>query len=240
MTEKIRALIVDDEPTAREILKTHLQAIPFVNVLDEFKNATEALEYLKINPVDLIFLDINMPGVSGLSFAKLIQKEVKIIFTTAHREYAVEGFELEAVDYLLKPISFDRLLQAVYKCTSGKAEKLQRNQPTQTDITTNDFVFVRADRKMIKIDFEDLIYVESLSDYIKIHTHRETHVTRETISNFESKLPPDQFLRIHRSFIVAASAIKAYTAEHIEIEGETLPISRSYRDTVVKFLAKYE
>ena len=240
MTEKIRALIVDDEPTAREILKTHLQAIPFVNVLDEFKNATEALAYLKINPVDLIFLDINMPGVSGLSFAKLIKKEVKLIFTTAHREYAVEGFELEAVDYLLKPISFDRLLQAVYKCTSGKAEKLQRNQPTQTDITTNDFVFVRADRKMIKIDFEDLIYVESLSDYIKIHTQRETHVTRETISNFGSKLPPDQFLRIHRSFIVAASAIKAYTAEHIEIEGETLPISRSYRDTVVKFLAKYE
>ena len=240
MTETLRALIVDDEPTAREILKTHLRAIPFVKVLDAFKNATEALDYLKSNAVDLIFLDINMPGVNGLSFAKLIQKEVKLIFTTAHREYAVEGFELEAIDYLLKPISFDRLLQAVYKCTSGKAETLQKTQPTQTDFTTNDFVFVRADRKMIKIDFDQLIYVESLSDYIKIHTQAETFVTRETISNFESKLPPTEFLRIHRSFIVAASAIKAYTAEHIELHDQTLPISRSYRDGVVKFLAKYE
>ena len=240
MTETLRALIVDDEPTAREILKTHLRAIPFVKVLDAFKNATEALDYLKSNAVDLIFLDINMPGVNGLSFAKLIQKEVKLIFTTAHREYAVEGFELEAIDYLLKPISFDRLLQAVYKCSTSKAETPQKTQPIQTDFTTNDFVFVRADRKMIKIDFDQLIYVESLSDYIKIHTQAETFVTRETISNFESKLPPTEFLRIHRSFIVAASAIKAYTAEHIELHDQTLPISRSYRDGVVKFLAKYE
>ena len=181
-----------------------------------------------------------MPGVSGLSFAKLIQKDVKLIFTTAHREYAVEGFELEAVDYLLKPISFDRLLQAVYKCTSGNAETPQHSQPAQYDTTTNNFVFVRADRKMMKIDFDQLLYVESLSDYIKIHTQSETIVTRETISNFESKLSPTEFLRIHRSFIVAASAIKAYTAEHIEIHEQTLPISRSYRDAVLNFLTKYE
>ncbi|MAW94877.1 MULTISPECIES: LytTR family DNA-binding domain-containing protein [unclassified Leeuwenhoekiella] len=240
MTNKLLALIVDDEPAAREILRTHLQRIPEVEIQGEFKNAIDALSFLKNNPADIVFLDINMPEVTGLSFAKLVQKELQVIFTTAHREYAVEGFELQAVDYLLKPISFDRLLQAVYKCTGKQAEKQTAEKTVELDKAPNPFVFVRADRKMIKIDFEDLIYVESLSDYIKIHTQTETHVTRETISNFESKLPPDQFLRIHRSFIVAASAIKAYTSEHIEIEGETLPISRSYRDAVIQFLAKYE
>ncbi|PHR87810.1 MAG: DNA-binding response regulator [Leeuwenhoekiella sp.] len=240
MTEKLLALIVDDEPAAREILRMHLQRIPEVAIQGEFKNAIDALSFLKNNPADLVFLDINMPEVTGLSFAKLVQKELQVIFTTAHREYAVEGFELQAVDYLLKPISFERLVQAVYKCTGRQSEKQTPEKPLELDKTANPFVFVRSDRKMIKIDFDEIIYVESLSDYIKIHTQTETHVTRETISNFESKLPPDQFLRIHRSFIVAASAIKAYTAEHIEIEGETLPISRSYRDAVVNFLAKYE
>ncbi len=240
MTKKLNVILVDDEPAAREILRTHLNRIPGVIIQDEFKNAIDALSYLKDHLADLVFLDINMPEVSGLSFAKLVQKDIQIVFTTAHREYAVEGFELQAVDYLLKPISFERLLQAIHKC-SGNLEKTQHIvKPLDLEKATNPFVFIRADRKMIKIDFDELVYVESLSDYIKIHTQSETHVTRETISNFESKLPPDRFLRIHRSFIVAASAIKAYTAEHIEIENETLPISRSYRDTVVQFLAKYE
>ena len=122
MTNKLLALIVDDEPAAREILRTHLQRIPEVEIQGEFKNAIDALSFLKNNPADIVFLDINMPEVTGLSFAKLVQKELQVIFTTAHREYAVEGFELQAVDYLLKPISFDRLLQAVYKCTGKQAD----------------------------------------------------------------------------------------------------------------------
>ncbi len=240
MSKILNAIIVDDEPTAREILNTHLQQITWVKVLGAFKNASDALDFLNQKTVDLVFLDINMPRVSGLSFAKLVQKELKIIFTTAHREYAVEGFELNAVDYLLKPISFDRLLQAVYKCTNQKAEAIPQMHVPEHEFSNSNFVFIRADRKMVKIDFEHIIYVESLSDYIKIHTTTDTQVTRETISNFESKLPQHQFLRIHRSFIVAAAAIKAYTAEYVEIKDQTLPISRSYRDAVMKFLSKYE
>ncbi|RXG16822.1 LytR/AlgR family response regulator transcription factor [Leeuwenhoekiella aestuarii] len=239
MSKPIKAIIVDDEPTAREILITHLKNIALIHIEEEFKNALEALYFLKTNTVDIIFLDINMPEVSGLSLGKLVQKETKLIFTTAHREYAVEGFELQAVDYLLKPISFDRLLQAVYKCVGQNVEQ-QQKELIIAEEDANNFVFIRSDRKMIKIDFSELLYVESLSDYIKIHTQTQTHVTRETISNFEAKLPVNQFIRIHRSFIIAASAIKAYTAEHIEIKSKTLPISRSYRDSVLKFLTKYE
>ncbi|RXG16128.1 LytTR family two component transcriptional regulator [Leeuwenhoekiella aestuarii] len=239
MSKPLKAIIVDDEPTAREILITHLKNIALIHIEEEFKNALEALYFLKTNTVDIIFLDINMPEVSGLSLGKLVQKETKLIFTTAHREYAVEGFELQAVDYLLKPISFDRLLQAVYKCVGQNVEQ-QQKELIIAEEDANNFVFIRSDRKMIKIDFSELLYVESLSDYIKIHTQTQTHVTRETISNFEAKLPVNQFIRIHRSFIIAASAIKAYTAEHIEIKSKTLPISRSYRDSVLKFLTKYE
>ncbi|MFD2827458.1 LytR/AlgR family response regulator transcription factor [Leeuwenhoekiella polynyae] len=239
MSKQLKAIIVDDEPTAREILRTHLKNIALIHIEGEFKNALEALYFLKTNTVDIIFLDINMPEVSGLSLGKLIQKEIKLIFTTAHREYALEGFELQAVDYLLKPISFDRLLQAVYKCVGQDVEQQQKELIIAKE-DANNFVFIRSDRKMIKIDFSELLYVESLSDYIKIHTQTQTHVTRETISNFEAKLPVNQFIRIHRSFIIAASAIKAYTAEHIELKSKTLPISRSYRDSVLKFLTKYE
>ena len=239
MSKQLKAILVDDEPTAREILRTHLKNIAIVDILGEFKNALEALYFLKTNPVDIIFLYINMPEVSGLSLGKLVQKETQLIFTTAHREYAVEGFELEAVDYLLKPISFDRLVQAVYKCVGETINPEPVALTTETE-DVNNFVFIRADRKMIKIEFDQIIYVESLSDYIKIHTKNQTHVTRETISNFEAKLPTNQFIRIHRSFITAASAIKAYTAEHIELDSQTLPISRSYRDSVLKFLTKYE
>ncbi|MEH6658209.1 LytTR family DNA-binding domain-containing protein [Leeuwenhoekiella marinoflava] len=237
MSKQLKAIIVDDEPTAREILRTHLKNIALVHIEEEFKNALEALYFLKTNAVDIIFLDINMPEVSGLSLGKLVQKETKLIFTTAHREYAVEGFELQAVDYLLKPISLDRLLQAVYKCVGQEVEQHQKESIIEEE-DANNFVFIRSDRKMIKIDFNELLYVESLSDYIKIHTKTQTHITRETISNFEAKLPVNQFIRIHRSFIIAASAIKAYTAEHIELKSQTLPISRSYRDSVLKFLTK--
>ena len=239
MHKKLTAIIVDDEPTARAILLTHLRQIPLVEVLGDFKNAIEALTFLKNQSVDVVFLDINMPEVTGLSLGKLVHNDVKIVFTTAHREYAVEGFELQAVDYLLKPISFDRLLQAVYKCL-GETVKTEPVSLSIEKEAQNDFVFIRADRKMIKVEFDQIIYVESLSDYIKIHTPTATLTTRETISNFEAKLPVKEFLRIHRSFIVAASAIKAYTNEHVELEEKSLPISRSYKEAVLDVLSRYE
>jgi DNA-binding LytR/AlgR family response regulator len=184
-----------------------------------------------------VFLDINMPEISGISFAKSINKDIKVIFTTAYRDYAVEGFELKAVDYLLKPISFERLQKAIdtYFDIYGT---ITETTPVVQDISN--FMFVRSDRKMIKIDYACIRYIESYSDYIKIHTESDTIVTRETISAIEAKLPKQQFLRIHRSYIIAISYIQSFTNEYITIHKKALPISRSYKKDVLLHLEKFQ
>jgi DNA-binding LytR/AlgR family response regulator len=168
-----------------------------------------------------------MPEISGLSLAKIIFKKSQIIFTTAYREYAIDGFNLNVVDYLLKPIGFDRFLQAIQKVVVPESAE-----------NNNDFMFVRSDRKMVKIDFNSILYIESLSDYLKIFTTEKTIVIRETISSLEEKLPSKNFIRIHRSFIVSLKNISSYTNEFIEINQKALPISRSYKESVLQKLAK--
>ena len=235
MTDTIQCIIVDDEPIAREILENHLLKIDKINVVASCKNAIEAFNEINSKKVDLIFLDINMPEISGLSFAKTINKNIKVIFTTAYREYAVDGFDLKAVDYLLKPISFERLLQAVNKyldestsdTIESKFEIIQEK---------SDFIFVRSDRKMMKINFSDINYIESLSDYIKIHIENSVIVTRETITCIEAKLPKNDFIRIHRSFIVSMNKIDSFTNEFIEVNKKAIPISRSYKKVVLNRL----
>jgi len=232
MTETIQCIIVDDEPIAREILENHLQKINKINVVATCKNAIEAFNEINSKKVDLIFLDINMPEISGLSFAKTINKNIKVIFTTAYREYAVDGFDLQAVDYLLKPISFERLLQSVNKY-------LGENSPVIIDAAkeiiheTNDFIFVRSDRKMIKINFSDINYIESFSDYIKIYIENSVVITRETITSIEAKLPKNDFIRIHRSFIVSIDKIGSFTNEFVEVNNKAITISRSYKKDVL-------
>jgi len=232
----ISCIIVDDEPVARDIIAEHLSKINNVNIVSSCSNAIEAFNCLNNHNIDLIFLDINMPEISGISFAKAINKDIKIIFTTAYRDYAVEGFELHAVDYLLKPISFNRLLQAVttYFNIYSVKETLEK-----TELNQHDFMFVRADRRMIKIDFNAIIYIESYSDYIKIHLQNETIVTRETISAIEAKLPHHSFLRIHRSFIIALKHISSFTNEEVTIKNVSLTISRSYKKQVLEILEKF-
>jgi len=235
MAKTINCIIVDDEPVAREILENHLLKIEAINIVATCKNAIEAFNELNSSAIDLVFLDINMPEISGLSFAKSINKNIKVIFTTAYREYAVDGFNLQAVDYLLKPISFERLLQAVNKyldeniSVSNEVEKVVKEDQS-------DFIFVRSDRKMIKINFSEITYIESFSDYIKIHLEDKTIVTRETISNIEAKLPQKDFLRIHRSYIVSISKIDSFTNEFIEVKKKAHPISRSYKKDVLNRL----
>ena len=238
MANKISCIIVDDEPTAREIIAAHLERIKHVKVLGSCESAVEAFGLINTNKVDLIFLDINMPEISGLSFARSINPEIKIIFTTAYREYAVDGFDLQAVDYLLKPISFERLLRAV-NTFSNIHLKTGEQQFSSEKKEQQDFMFVRADRKMIRINFEDICYVESLSDYLKIHTHSGSIVIRETISNIEKELPDQKFIRIHRSFIVSLAALDSYTNEHLEVAGKALPISRSYKSSVLAQLERW-
>ena len=237
MLDIVQCLIVDDEPVAREILENHLEKIDSVKVVGNCKNALEAFNKINSEKVDLIFLDINMPEISGLSFAKSINKNIKIIFTTAYREYAVDGFDLQAVDYLLKPISFERLLQAINKYLNEN-HSTQNQKSEEIIAEKSDFIFVRSDRKMIKINFCEINFIESLSDYIKIHLKDKTIITRETISNIEAKLPKNEFIRTHRSFIVSLKSIDSFTNEYLEIGNQEIPISRSYKNEVIKRLER--
>lgn len=229
MSERIHCIIVDDEPIARDILKGHLDKIDRINVVASCKNALEAFRAINDHPVDLVFLDINMPEIDGLAFARSMTRQIKVIFTTAYREYAVDGFDLRAVDYLLKPISFERLLQSInkYLDESQPAAHIVRQELIPEE---DDSIYVRSDRKMIRIRFPEIRYLESIGDYIKIHLHDKTVVTRETMTNLEAKLPGNEFIRIHRSFLVARKAVDSFTAEFVEIKGIQLPVSRGYKD----------
>ena len=227
MKHKLKCVIVDDEPIALEILTSYIDKTGQLELIKSCKNASETLVFMQENTADLYFLDINMPEITGLSLAKIIDKKAKVIFTTAYREYAVDGFNLQAVDYLLKPISYDRFLQAIQKII-----------PSKTAENKVDFMFVRSERKMVKINFDTILYIESLSDYVKIITPQKTIVTRENISSLEEKLAHDNFIRIHRSYIVSITKMTSYTNEFIEIENKALPISRSYKESVLQKLAE--
>ena len=237
MSDRIKCIIVDDEPVALDIMENHLSKIEKIEIVGRCRNATEAFNLMNTHNTDLIFLDINMPGITGISFAKSINKDIKIIFTTAYREYAVEGFDLHAVDYLLKPISFDRLLDAVNNFQKVHLDPSVSKLKTES---SPDFIFVKIDRKMFKIDFSKILWIESLSDYLKIQTIDGSKVTRETISSIEMKLPSSKFLRIHRSFIIAIDQIESYSNEEVIIQNKSLPISRTYKEQVIKTLEAFQ
>jgi len=232
----ISCIIVDDEAMAREVIATHLSKIDNINIIATCNNAIEAFNCINNHNIELVFLDINMPGISGISFAKSINKNIKIIFTTAYRDYAVEGFELQAVDYLLKPISFERLLKSIDTYFEVYSTPFK---PAKEQLESSNFIFVRSERIMVKIDFDAIIYIESYSDYIKIHLKHKTIITRETISAIEAKIPKHLFVRIHRSYIISLNNISSFTNEHITISGQSLPISRSYKKEVLNLLERY-
>lgn len=236
MSDKVTCMIVDDEPMAREIISSFVGKIHNLELVVTCKNVSEAFSVLQKESIQLIFLDINMPDISGLSLAKSIQHKSQVIFTTAYREYAIEGFDLQAVDYLLKPISFDRFLKAVQKYFDLHVSKEIIKQEIVSEAKETS-IFVRSDRKMVKVRFKEINYIESLSDYVKIFTDKETIITRETISNIESKLPSNEFLRTHRSYIVSMPKIDSFTNEFLELDKKAIPISRSYKENVLQKLA---
>ncbi len=225
MSNQLKCVVVDDEPMAREILSSYIEKTPNLQLVKSCKDASEALMFMQENSVDVFFLDINMPEITGVSLAKIIKNKAKIIFTTAYRDYAIEGFNLNVIDYLLKPFSFERFMEAVAKVSIKEIT------------SSKDFIFVRADRKMVKVDFTSILYIESLSDYVKIYTKEQTIVTRENISTLSNTLPKNLFLRIHRSFIISIQQITSYTNEFIELNDKALPISRSYKESVLQKLA---
>jgi DNA-binding LytR/AlgR family response regulator len=235
---KIRCVVIDDEPLAREILKQHIAGVEALTLAGTCSNAVEAISFLKEHSVDLLFLDIQMPQLLGTNFIRTLKNPPKVIFTTAYRKYAIEGFELDAVDYILKPISFERFLKAVNKV-------LQMNfKPEQDAVTpkenhtepTNSFLYFRADRKMVKVFFRDILFIESLKDYIKIVTLSKNIVTKYVLSTLEEMLPASEFLRIHKSYIAAINKIESYNADSIHIAKHELPIGRLYKYDVTRVL----
>ena len=231
----IRCLIVDDEPPAREIIRRYIEQVSSLQLTGECGNAIQAFTFLQQQPVDLLFLDIRMPQLNGNDFLKTLKNPPKVIFTTAYSEYAVEGYELDAVDYLLKPVPFERFLKAVnkaYQMTAGKHES-----PAMTEETRNDsFVYFRADRKMVKVMLDDILYIESMKDYIKVITKTGTIITKQSISSVEAMLPDRKFIRTHRSFIVSLDKIKSFTSELIDIAATEVPVGKLYRNAVMKVL----
>jgi DNA-binding LytR/AlgR family response regulator len=232
----IKCLIVDDEPLARDVIRRYIEKVPLLQVAGECGNAIEALMFLHNEAVDLIFLDIRMPQLTGTEFAKALLYKTKIIFTTAFKEYAIEGFELDAIDYLLKPIRFDRFLRAITKAFPQKSGEL--NGTPNIDLAnkknTSDFIYLKADRKMVKVLLDDILYIESARDYLKVFTQNHSILTRQTISSIEAMLSENEFIRIHRSYIVSIRKIDSFTHETVEIGNKELPIGKFYLNSFLK------
>ncbi|MBD0352230.1 MAG: response regulator transcription factor [Bacteroidota bacterium] len=235
---KIRCLVIDDEPLAREILKQHIAGVEALELTGTCSNAVEAVSFLKQHPVDLLFLDIQMPQLLGTNFIRTLKNPPKTIFTTAYRKYAIEGFELDAVDYILKPISFERFLKAVNKVLQMAFTTMQPSSPPKEaqNEPANSFLYFRADRKMVKVFFRDILFIEGLKDYIKIVTDSKTIVTKYVLSTLEEMLPASEFLRIHKSYIIAIHKIESFNADTVQMAKHELPIGRLYKFDVSRVL----
>ena len=235
-SKKIKCLVIDDEPPARDILKKYIAGIDLLHLAGECSNAVETLSFLQNNAVDLLFLDIKMPHILGTSFLRTLKNPPRVIFTTAFRKYAIEGFDLNAVDFLLKPISFERFLQAVNKVmqldihVAGKSNAL----PDALTEQSNPFLYFRADRKMVKVFLEDILFVESLKDYIKVVTDQKVIISKQSISSLEEMLPKESFVRVHRSYIISINKIDSYNTDIIEIGKKEIPIGRLYKQHVME------
>lgn len=228
---KIKTLIVDDEPHAIDVIEKYVQNFPEIELVARCSNAIQAFQLLQQSKIDLIFLDIKMPGLMGTDLIRSLKYPPKVIFTTAYQDYALQGFDLNAVDYLLKPIPFDRFLKAMdkvfdlYKVNPNKISIAQQPAEQKTDV----FLYLRVERKMVKVNVGDIYWIESLKDYIKVVLKDKVLISKQKISLLEELLPEDKFVRIHRSFIVSMNKIDGYHSYSIDVLGKELPIGRNYK-----------
>ena len=249
---KLNCLIVDDEPLAQEVLVAHIAKIPSLNLVQQSSNGMEAFEALHKNHIDLIFLDINMPVVSGLNFLRSLKDPPAVILTTAYTEYALEGYELDVVDYLLKPVPFDRFFKAVKKAAqqlnqSGRKVPLIQDEPAlqlpaatvNVNAQEKNYFFIKADGKLIKVNYADIRYIEGMKNYLKIHTVNQTIVTHHTMKAMEEQLPYDKFMRVHKSYIIALNAIKAIEGNiiHLDMDKAEIPLGNSFREALLAVVA---
>ena len=225
---KVKCIIVEDEPLAVKILSEYVSQVPFLELQGTFKDAILATDFLRDNHIDLMFLDIHLPKLKGMAFLKTITHPPAVIITTAYHQYAVEGYDLNVTDYLLKPFEFERFLIAVNKVKTTKRE----TQRLPESHETKDYLFLSVQKKKVKILFSEIVYVESQREYIKIVTTKSAFVSKMSTHEIEAILPTSLFKRIHRSFIVSISKVDSYTAESVEVNGVSIPVGRGYRDSI--------
>jgi DNA-binding LytR/AlgR family response regulator len=235
--KKISCAVIDDEPIAREILEDFIAQDDRLSLQGNYKNAKEALKGIMIQPVELVFLDINMPGLTGFQFLKTMTNPPAVIFTTAYREHAMEGFEANAIDYLLKPIAIERFLLSVNKAWKFLRSSVSELREVIPNADTNDFFFVKADGGLVKVFFANILFIEALKEYVKIVTKDRSVITYHTISGLEEKLPAGKFYRIHRSYLVNIKAITSIEGFIVKIDKHELPVSRTERDAFVELIA---
>ena len=224
----VSCIIVEDEPLAAKVLSEYISQVPFLRLEGTFKDAILATEYLRDNTVDLIFLDIHLPKLKGMAFLKTVSHPPAVIVTTAYHQYAVEGFNLNVTDYLLKPFDFERFLVAVNKVTSAQPKRTKQTEESDR----KDYLFLNIQKTKVKILFSEIAYIESQREYVRIVTTKNEYTSKLSTHEIENLLPANLFKRIHRSFIVSLNRIDSYTAEMVEVNGVSIPIGRGYRDVI--------
>ena len=225
----LKCLIVDDEPLSLDILEKYISDFPDLELVDRCLDAFEAMEKIKTSAIDIVFLDINMPKLSGINMVKSMDELPEIVFTTAYPEYAVEGFELEALDYLVKPISFERFVKTI-----GKAQK--KLAAHQEKIVAPSFIMVKSNRKLYKVLFTEIKYIQSMGDFVKIHTKEKVYISSDTLKNIDTQLPRSLFVRTHKSYIISLDAFEYIEGNQVQLGENMLPIGLTYKDSLLKAL----
>ncbi|GAB3167674.1 LytR/AlgR family response regulator transcription factor [Telluribacter humicola] len=236
-------IIVEDEPLARSLLEQYIQKVPYLKLVNSFSNALSALDFLHNNSVDILFSDIQMPEVTGIAMLKILRRKPLIILTTAYSEYALEGYELDVADYLLKPITFERFIRSVEKVTrrlhiAAPLPLPEVPAPSRAAEPQQSFIFVKDGTRLVKVRLDEITYIEGLKDYVAIHTHNKKIVTLQTMKSLEAQLPDDRFIRVHNSYIVALEAIESIDREKVQIGTLYLPISDTYRKAFREFIER--
>ena len=235
--KKLSCIIVDDEPVARKILHEFVDHVPFMDLQGKFENAMKAEAFLKNNTVDMIFLDIEMPKVSGLQLLQKMHIESMVILTTAFPQYALEGYELDIIDYVLKPLSFSRFIKAVAKAGRVLSVEEEVNKPAATREQKDAFLYFKIDKEMIKVQLNDILFIESCKEYVKLYLEaKRPLLVKQSISSLEKLLSPHRFLRVHRSYMVTIERVQSYSATHLKIGDMNIPIGRFYKSNVDQFI----
>jgi DNA-binding LytR/AlgR family response regulator len=233
----IRCLIIDDEPLAQRVIERYAENIPFLEIVRKCNSAIEAIEVLHNLEVDLLFLDINMPRLSGMDFLKTLKNPPLVIVTTAYAEYAIQGYELDVVDYLMKPFAFDRFYKAIQKAEELIKGKEQRHPEfKEADKQDGTFIFIKSSKKTYKVNLDEILYIEALGDYVKIFTTEKMIISYQSLKNIEVLLPSTSFPRIHKSFIIALSRIDLIEGNHVKIKDREIPIGTNFKNDFEKLI----